>query len=126
MKKYFSLCLLFIVSFALTAYGEGEKFYEGSAEGVKAIQSASLEANKKLKANGFLLSEEIEEIWEAEKTPDVLEKLSVGIENELERSICQDGVLSNKVLKATRAIAKKYGIKAGDIFTIQFHSISSE
>ena len=95
------------------------------------------------------MSEEIEEIWQSEKTTDVLEKLSESqqrkilaeyqaaseiaaksslefgssISDELERSLYQAGVEQNKLLKATRVIAKKYGIKAGDIFTIEFHVI---
>ena len=102
-------------------------------------------AEQKLKANGFLLDEEIESIWESERTPGVLDKLSAdqkqaisdeiskaeteseesaqsfgtSITDKLERTMYQETVSKNKVLKATRAIAKKYGIKAGDVFTVQ-------
>lgn len=105
------------------------------------------EADKKLKANGFLVEDEIDEIYEAEQTPDVLSKVTEdqqkaivselqkaqevnaresqkfgsGIKDEMERSMYQDGVYKNKMLKARRAIAKKYGIQAGDISAIEAH-----
>ncbi|MBR0204444.1 MAG: hypothetical protein IJQ56_08780 [Synergistaceae bacterium] len=139
MKKYFALCLLLLLCFAVNV-------------SASSLETASRNANEKLQANGFLLSEEIEEIWQSEKTPDVLEKISESqqrkildeyrtaseaaaksslefgssITDDLERTLYQSGVENNKVLKATRAIAKKYGIKAGDIFTIEFHSAYSE
>ena len=139
MKKYFALCLLLLPYFALSVFASD-------------LETASHNAEEKLKANGFFLSEEIEEIWQSEKTPDVLEKISgdkqreilekykeaqeldaksslefgSSISDELERSLYQAGVEQNKVLKATRAIAKKYGIKAGDIFTIEFHLMFSK
>ncbi len=98
----------------------------------------------KLKDNGFLIDEEIDEIWEKETTPDVAKQLSdkqkkaivaefrkaqkgseesskkfgASIEDSIERSMYQDGVCKNKVFKATRAIAKKYGIKAGDVVVL--------
>lgn len=102
------------------------------------------DVEKMLKNNGFLLDEEIDEIWENEITPDILTKLSsaqkkaivaefrkaqnesekssrtfgASIKDKSSRSMYQDGVCKNKVLKATRAIAKKYGIKAGDVVKI--------
>ena len=105
----------------------------------------TLTVDEQLKANGFLLSDEIEEIWEAEQTPNVLDKFTLeqqkaiveelrkaqdeaakssldfgkGIKNASDRAEYQEGVRKNKVLKATRAIAKKYGIQAGDIFIIE-------
>mgnify|MGYP006916030896 CR=1 FL=1 len=108
--------------------------------------------DEKLKANGFLLSEEIEEIWKNEQTPDVLDKLTTaqqkaiveelrkaqdeaakssldfgkGIKNASDRAEYQEGVRKNKVLKATRAIAKKYGIQAGDIFVVEFNVTASK
>ena len=119
---------------------------EGNEDLMTTIE-LSEEADKKLKANGFLINEEIEAIWEEEKTPDVLDKISetqqkaivnelkkaqdkaeksshsfgASIKNPTERSMYQQGVQQNKVLKATRAIAKKYGIRAGDIITIEEH-----
>ena len=63
MKKYFALFLLVLLCFAVTVFASD-------------IETASRNANEKLQANGFLLSEEIEEIWQSEKTTDVLEKLS--------------------------------------------------
>lgn len=102
---------------------------------------------KKLKANHFLLTDEIDEIYEKEKTPDVLEKISIdqqkaiveelktakeinaqkslgfgsSIKDPLEQAVYQDGVLNNMMLKSSREIAKKYGIKAGDVFYIELN-----
>ena len=110
----------------------------------------AMTVDEQLKANGFLLSEEIEEIWKNEQTPDVLKKLTTeqqkaivaelrkaqdeaakssqdfgkGIKNASNRADYQEGVRKNKVLKATRAIAKKYGIQAGDIFVVEFNVVS--
>lgn len=117
---------------------------EPEPEPVSPLQSAE-NAEQKLKANGFLLVDEIEEIWAQEKTPNVLEKLSSddkkavdaaitearreseessqkfggSITDPLEKTLYQEGVCQNKMLKATRAIAKKYGIQAGDVFTVE-------
>ena len=108
------------------------------------LQSAA-NAEQKLKANGFLLVEEIDEVWAKEKTPGVLDRLSSNdkkaidsaldkareeseassqefggsISDELEKTLYQEGVCQNKMLKATRAIAKQYGIQAGDVFTVE-------
>ena len=101
-------------------------------------------ADEKLKSNGFLTEEEVDEVWESETTLNLGEQLSSkqkkaiiaeykkakreseqssrkfgsGIEDELEREFYQDGVCKNKILKATRAIAEKYGIKAGDVVAL--------
>lgn len=135
MKKYIlTFGILFLLIFVISAYA-GD------------MDVAIREADKKLQANGFLLEDEIDEILEAEQTPDVLSKvtddqqkaivaelreaqeinaresrkLGLGIADQLEQSIYQDGVFKNKMLKARRAIAKKYGIQAGDITAIEFH-----
>lgn len=109
------------------------------------MQTAIREADRKLQANGFLLDDDIDEILEAEQTPNVLEKVTdaqqraivaeldeakavnlresekfgLGIQDDLERSIYQQGVFNNKMLKSRRAIAKKYGIQIGDVFTVE-------
>lgn len=114
------------------------------SEPVSPLKSAE-NAEQKLKANGFLLVDEIEEIWATEKTPNVLDKLSsddkkaidaaldkaleesekssesfgASITDQLEKTLYQEGVCQNKMLKATRAIAKQYGIQAGDVFTVE-------
>lgn len=101
-------------------------------------------ADQKLQANGFLLADEIYAVWETEKTPNVLDKLSQeqrkaiadelsnakkeseesslvfgsSITDSLEKNLYQEGVCQNKVLKATRVIAQKYGIQTGDVFTV--------
>ncbi len=108
------------------------------------LQSAE-NAEQKLKANGFLLDDEVEIVFETEKTPGILEKLSevqkkaiaeelkkaeedseessqgfgTSITDKLEKSMYQEAVRKNKVLKAVRAIAKKYGIQAGDVFSVE-------
>ena len=108
---------------------------------------AALEANIKLRANHFLLDDEIDRVYQEEKIPDVFskltekqmqaivtelneakeinnreaEKLGLGIQDNLERSMYQHGVLNNKMLKSRRSIAKKYGIQAGDIATVEAH-----
>lgn len=108
------------------------------------LQSAE-NAEQKLKANGFLLDDEVETVFETEKTPGILEKLSeaqkkaiaeelkkaeedseessqgfgTSITDKLEKSMYQEAVRKNKVLKAVRAIAKKYGIQAGDVFSVE-------
>ena len=99
----------------------------------------------KLKANGFLLVDEIEEIWASERTSNVLEQVTDeqkkaiteefsnvrkeseessqtfggSIADPLEKTLYQEGVCQNKMLKATRAIAKKYGIQTGDVFAVE-------
>ena len=114
------------------------------------MQTAIKNADARLRANGYLLDSEIEEIWNAEKTPGVLEKFTLdeqkaivqdlriaqekagkeslnygtSINDPLEQSFFQGGVSKNKLLKASQELAKKYGIKAGDIFTIDFHVMS--
>ena len=111
------------------------------------MQTAIREADKKLKANGFLLTDEIDEIYEKEQTPDVLKqltpeqqksiveelsqakeinaqkssKMGLSIKDALEQSSYQDGVFANMMLKSRREIAKKYGIKAGDISAVEIH-----
>ena len=103
------------------------------------IQAATRAAEEKLKANHFLLTEEI---YEKEQTPNVWDKIpanqqkaivaelkmakeantqkslgfGLSIKDPLEQSIYQDVVLSNMMLKSSREIAKKYGIKAADVF----------
>ena len=115
-----------------------------------ATVNNNMTVDERLKANGFFLSEEIEEAWKKEQTPDVIKKLTTdqqkaivaelrkaqdeaakssqdfgkGIKNASDRAEYQEGVRKNKVLKATRAIAKKYGIQAGDIFVVEFHVVS--
>lgn len=139
MKKYFALCIIFIVIFAVMAHGSD-------------IQTAIREADKKLKANGFLLSEEIDAIYEKEQTSDVLKqltteqqksivtelaqakeinaqkssKMGLSIKDSLEQSMYQDGVLANMMLKSRREIAAKYGIKAGDISTVELNVMFSK
>ena len=130
----------------MMGWGKQEKSSAPAEEPVAPLKSAE-NADKKLQENGFLLEEEIEEIWQNEVTPDVLEKLTEkqmkaidtelkqaqdvaskssldfgkGIKDSLERSMYQEGVRKNKVLKATREIAKKYGIKVGDVFVVSNH-----
>lgn len=115
------------------------------------IQTASRNANEKLKVNNFLLTDEIDEIFEAEQTPGVWDKFTVdqqrailaeyksahevnakkslsfgaSIKDPLEQSLYQDGVLNNMMLKAAREIAKKHGIKAGDVFMLELHLMMS-
>ena len=126
-----------------------KKKAEASVKAVRPLtqQEAAREANIKLRANHFLLNEEIERVYQEERTPDVLSKLTKeqmmliaselrdaqkenrresqkfgsGIKDSTERSMYQDGVYKNKMLKARRAIAKKYGIQAGDISAIEAH-----
>ena len=116
---------------------------EPEPEPVSPLTSAE-NADQKLKSNGFLLADEIYEIWSDEKTPNVLEQLTDeqkkaiadelskarkdseessqtfggSIADPLEKTLYQEGVSQNKLLKATRAIAKKYSIQTGDVFTI--------
>ena len=111
------------------------------------IQAATRAAEEKLKANHFLLTEEIDEIYEKEQTPNVWDKIpanqqkaivaelkmakeantqkslgfGLSIKDPLEQSIYQDVVLSNMMLKSSREIAKKYGIKAADVFMIELY-----
>ena len=132
MRKNMALFLTFVVVLsACIAYGSD-------------MQTVIRNSDAKLKANGFLLDEEIEEIWQAETTPDVIKNLTdsqqkaidaelkqaqdiaektsldfgKNISDPLEQSMYQEGVRKNKVLKATREIAEKYSIKAGDVFVI--------
>ena len=110
-------------------------------------QEAAENADKKLKENHFLLEDEIDEILEAEQTPNVLDKLTkaqqeaivkelrkaqsinaeeskkfgASIKEPLEQAAYRNGVYLNKMLKTRRAIAKKYGIQAGDIATVEAH-----
>ena len=133
-KSIFALTIVCVIVLAVSAQASD-------------MQTAIREADKKLQANHFLLEEEIDEILEAEQTPNVLEKVTgaqqraivaeldeakkintresqkfgLGIQDPLEQSIYQNGVFLNKMLKSRRAIAKKYGIQAGDIFTIEVH-----
>ena len=114
-------------------------------------QEAASEADIKLRANHFFLDDEIDRVYQEEQTPDVLSKLteeqmraivaelnvakernaarSQGfggtITDALEKSFYQTGVLNNMMLKARREIAKKYGIKSGDIATIEMHIASA-
>ena len=113
-------------------------------------QEAAENADKKLKENHFLLEDEIDEILEAEQTPNVLEKLTEAqqksivkelsdakavnasesqkfgssIKEPIEQAAYRNGVYLNKMLKTRRAIAKKYGIQAGDIATVEAHVMS--
>ncbi len=133
MKKLISGVVVFIFIMCVVAFGSD-------------METASRNADEKLKANGFLLSEEIEKIWQNEKTPDIWKKIPMdqqkkilaeykeaqevsaensltfgtSIKDDLERSLYQEGVRKNKMLKATRNIAEKYGIKAGDVFPIEW------
>ena len=134
VKKYFVLCVVFLSVCVAVANGSD-------------MQTAIREADKKLKANGFLLTDEIDEIYDKEQTPDVLKqltpeqqksivaelgqakeinaqkssKMGLSIKDTLEQSFYQDGVLANMMLKSRREIAKKYGIKAGDISMIEIN-----
>ena len=122
---------------------------ESAVKAVRPLtqQEAAREANIKLRANYFLLNDEIERVYQEELTPDVLSKLTKeqmmlitselrdaqkenrresqkfgsGIKDSTERSMYQNGVYKNKMLKSRRAIAKKYGIQAGDISVIESH-----
>lgn len=138
MRKNLIVCAVLLVIFTSAVYGND-------------IQTASHNANEKLKANHFLLTDEIDEIFEKEQTPGVWDKftldqqkailaeyksahevnakksLSFGasIKDPLEQSLYQDGVLNNMMLKAAREIAKKHGIKAGDVFMLELHLMMS-
>lgn len=133
-KRIFALITILVILAVAVAYGND-------------MQTAIRNADKKLKANHFLLTDEIDEIYEKEKTPDVLEKISIdqqkaiveelktakeinaqkslgfgsSIKDPLEQAVYQDGVLNNMMLKSSREIAKKYGIKAGDVFYIELN-----
>ena len=114
-------------------------------------QEAASEADIKLRANNFFLEDEIDRVYQEERTPDVLTKLTeeqmkaiiaelnqakerntarsqgfgATITDALEKSFYQAGVLNNMMLKARREIAKKYGIQSGDIATIEMHLTSA-
>ena len=62
MKKLVSGVVAFILIMCVVALGSD-------------METVSRNADEKLKANGFLLSEEIEEIWQNEKTPDIWKKI---------------------------------------------------
>ena len=134
MRKIFLICVVLLVIFASAVYGND-------------IQTAARNADEKLKANHFLLTDEIDEIYEAEKTPGIWDKFSdsqkkailaeyksahevnakkslsfgASIKDPLEQSFYQDGVLSNMMLKVNREIAKKYGVKPGDVAILELH-----
>ena len=134
MRKIFLICVVLLVIFASAVYGND-------------IQTAARNADEKLKANHFLLTDEIDEIYEAEKTPGIWDKFSdsqkkiilaeyklahevnakkslifgSSIKDPLEQSFYQDGVLNNMMLKANREIAKKYGVKPGDVAVLELH-----
>ena len=48
------------------------------------------------------------------------------IKDPAEQSIYQNGVLNNMMLKSSREIAKKYGIKAGNVFMVELHLMMTE
>ncbi len=135
MKKCVRLAsFVAVLSLIITSFAQGND-----------IQSATRAAEKKLKANHFLLTDEIDEIYEKEQTPNIWDKIptdqqkaiaaelkaakeanaqrslgfGLSIKDPLEQSIYQDVVLSNMMLKSSREIAKKYGIKAADVFMIE-------
>lgn len=134
MRKNFIVCAVLLLILASAVYGDD-------------IQIATSNAEAKLKANNFLLTDEIDEIYETEQTPGVWDKFSdtqkkailaeykslheanakkslsfgASIKDPLEQSIYQDGVLNNMMLKSAREIAKKHGIKAGDVFMLELH-----
>ena len=134
MRKNLIVCAVLLVVFASAVCGAD-------------IQTAARNADKKLKANHFLLTDEIDEIYEREQTPGIWDKFSDGqkkiilaeyksalevnikksstfgasIEDPLEQACYQDGVLNNMTLKANREIAKKYGVKAGDVAMLELH-----
>lgn len=107
-------------------------------------QTASANANEKLKANNFFLADEVARVYEEERTPDLQsvitdeqrkaiiaeynaaksantkrsQSFGATITDKLEKSYYQAGVLRNMMLKTCREIAKKYGIKAGDVHSI--------
>ncbi len=105
-------------------------------------QTASSNANKKLKDNHFFLEDEINRAYQEEQASDLRltdeqrkaiieeynsakatnakrsEDFGSTIQDPLEKSYYQAGVLRNMMLKACREIAKKYGIQPGDVYAI--------
>ncbi|MBQ7151979.1 MAG: hypothetical protein IJR94_06970 [Synergistaceae bacterium] len=131
--KIFLACILFII---LSAPARAANF-----------QEALVSADALLKKNNFLLDEEIHQIYEREQTPDALIKLSAqqqqelvenlrrfknlnasrsleygrDIQDPLVRSLYQDRVFNNLMLRTNTELAKRYGIMRGDIFNVELH-----
>ena len=102
----------------------------------------------------LLTSDQLDEIYEKEKMPNIVDKLTeiqqkeivvairnaqeengqkslkIGareaarFKNALERSFYEDDVYQNLMLTSRRAIAKKYGIKAGDTVSVEREYVS--
>lgn len=131
--KIFLACILFII---LSVQARAANF-----------QEALVSADALLKKNNFLLDEEIHQIYEREQTPDALIKLSAqqqqelvenlrrfknlnasrsleygrDIQDPLVRSLYQDRVFNNLMLRTNTELAKRYGIMRGDIFNVELH-----
>ena len=131
--KIFLACILLII---LSVQARAANF-----------QEALVSADALLKKNNFLLDEEIHQIYEREQTPDALIKLSAqqqqelvenlrrfknlnasrsleygrDIQDPLVRSLYQDRVFNNLMLRTNTELAKRYGIMRGDIFNVELH-----
>ncbi len=66
MKQF--ICTVLLVIFSSTVYGSDIQ--------VSDIQATARNAEAKLKANHFLLTDEIDELYETEQTPGVWDKFS--------------------------------------------------
>lgn len=132
LKNFFTCILLIILSVQARAAN---------------FQEALVSADALLKKNNFLLDEEIHQIYEREQTPDALIKLSAqqqqelvenlrrfknlnasrsleygrDIQDPLVRSLYQDRVFNNLMLRTNTELAKRYGIMRGDIFNVELH-----
>ena len=132
LKNFFTCILLIILSVQARAAN---------------FQESLVSADALLKKNNFLLDEEIHQIYEREQTPDALIKLSAqqqqelvenlrrfknlnasrsleygrDIQDPLVRSLYQDRVFNNLMLRTNTELAKRYGIMRGDIFNVELH-----